>query len=126
MSASAFIQIGPPPAAPDARSWQERLEALQGLISGLGSAVVAYSGGVDSSLVLRVAHDTLGERALGVIGRSDSYAARELELALGQARAFGARVEVVTTGELADPNFRSNPTERCYYCKRELYRELAE
>ena len=68
--------------------------------------VVAYSGGVDSSLVLRVAHEQLGERALGVIGRSDSYAAHELELALAQAQEIGARIEVVTTGELADPALR--------------------
>jgi len=124
MSASTLFQVHEPAAA--GRPWQERLASLRAELARLGSAVVAYSGGVDSSLLLRVAHEVLGERALGVIGRSDSYAARELELALGQARAFGARVEVVTTGELADPNFRSNPTERCYYCKRELYRELAK
>jgi uncharacterized protein len=88
--------------------------------------VVAYSGGVDSSLLLRVACEVLGERALGVIGRSDSYAERELGLALDQAARFGARVEIVTTGELADPAFRSNPANRCYHCKSELYRKLAD
>jgi pyridinium-3,5-biscarboxylic acid mononucleotide sulfurtransferase len=105
-------------------SWQQRLERLRDLVRQLGSAVVAYSGGVDSSVVLRVAHEVLGDRAVGAIGASDSYAARELELALAQAASFGARVEVVTTGELADPAFRSNPTDRCYHCKAELYREL--
>ena len=107
-------------------SWQERLARLRDLLRELGSVVVAYSGGVDSSLLLRVAHEVLGERALGVIGRSDSYAARELELALEQAERFGARVEIVTTGELSDPRFRSNPANRCYHCKGELYRRLAE
>ena len=126
MSTVSFIQIGPSPGPRDERSWQERLEGLRILLAELESVVVAYSGGVDSSLVLRVAHEVLGERALGVIGRSDSYATRELELALAQAAEFGARVEVVSTGELADPNFRSNPTQRCYFCKQELYRELAE
>jgi len=114
---------GPPSAVePD---WRERLAHLRATLAELGSVVVAYSGGVDSSLLLRVAHEVLGARARGVIGRSDSYATRELELALAQARAFGAQVEVVSTGELSDPNFRSNPTRRCYFCKRELYRELA-
>jgi len=123
VSTDALVQIGPDPAFPGL-PWQERLARLREWIGALGSAVVAYSGGVDSSVLLRVAHEVLGERALGAIGRSDSYAARELELALAQAAAFGARIVVVTTGELADPAFRSNPTDRCYHCKGELYREL--
>lgn len=106
--------------------WRERLERLRALIASLGGVVVAYSGGVDSSLVLRAAHDVLGERAHGVIGRSDSYAARELTLALEQAAAFGAQVEIVTTGELADAKFRANALDRCYHCKSELYRRLDE
>ncbi|MEO5616401.1 MAG: ATP-dependent sacrificial sulfur transferase LarE [Candidatus Eisenbacteria bacterium] len=124
MSDSPLIQIGSTRPATDGLSWQERLARLETHLATFGSVVVAYSGGVDSSLVLRVAHHVLGERARGVIGRSDSYASRELELALAQAAAFGAGVEVVSTGELADPNFRSNPTDRCYHCKTELYREL--
>ena len=114
------------PEPPDSLDWSERLERLRDLIRGLGSVVVAYSGGVDSSLVLRVAHEVLGEAAVGVIGRSDSYATRELQLALDQAAEFGARIETVSTGELSDPNFRSNPFNRCYFCKQELYRELTE
>ncbi len=108
----------------DACPWRDKLARLSEQLASLGSVVVAYSGGVDSSVLLRVAHGALGDRAVGVIGRSDSYAARELELALEQAAGFGARIEVVTTGELADPNFRSNPANRCYYCKSELYRQL--
>ena len=105
-------------------AWSERLSRLRERIAALGRVVVAYSGGVDSSLVLRVAREQLGEGALGVIGRSDSYARRELELALAQSAGFGAAVEVVTTGELSDPTFASNTAERCYHCKSELYRRL--
>src|SRR5436190_6165742 len=123
-----LVQIGDPNgAAPTVHEpWTARLERLRALLRDLGSAVVAYSGGVDSSVVLRVAHEVLGARALGVIGRSDSYAERELTLALEQAKAFGAQVEVVSTGELSDPQFRSNPANRCYFCKQELYRELEQ
>lgn len=121
---------GPPAGGPSVSeaplTWQEKLARLESHLAGFRSVVVAYSGGVDSSLVLRVAHEVLGARARGVIGRSDSYAKRELELALAQAASFGAEIEIVSTGELSDPNFRSNPTNRCYHCKSELYRELAE
>jgi uncharacterized protein len=126
VTTNVLIQIGARPAHPlPDLDWSERLEHLRDLLRSLDRVVVAYSGGVDSSLVLRVAHEVLGERARGVIGRSDSYAARELELALAQAAEFGAEVEIVTTGELSDPQFRANPTDRCYHCKNELYRELA-
>ncbi len=105
--------------------WRQRLELLRADIARHARVVVAYSGGVDSSVLLRVAHEQLGDRALGVIGVSDSYAARELELALEQAARFGARVETVRTGELGDPLFAANSEIRCYHCKRELYRALA-
>ena len=108
----------------DSPSLDDKLERLGAWIASTGSAIVAYSGGVDSSLVLRASRNALGDRVLAVIGRSDSYALRELELALAQAQAMGARVEVVATGELSDPNFRSNPANRCYHCKSELYRKL--
>ena len=104
--------------------WRARLERLRTLMATFPSVVVAYSGGVDSSLVLRVAHEVLGDRSLGVIGRSDSYAEDELALALAQAEAIGAKVEIVATGELSDPSFRANPIHRCYHCKSELYRKL--
>ena len=126
MTLSSLIQIGDAPQRHFDLDWRERLEHLLTTLSALGSVVVAYSGGVDSSLLLRVATDVLGERAHGVIGRSDSYANHELTLALDQAAAFGAQVEIVSTGELSDPNFRSNPLDRCYHCKAELYRELRQ
>ena len=106
-------------------SASERLDLLRRELVGLSRVVVAYSGGVDSSVLLAVAHEQLGPRALGVIGVSDSYAASELDAALAQAEQLHARVETVTTGELVDPAFASNPTDRCYHCKRELYDRLA-
>jgi pyridinium-3,5-biscarboxylic acid mononucleotide sulfurtransferase len=126
MAPNELIHITPVQARPfPDLTWQERIERLRDELLALRVVVVAYSGGVDSSLLLKVGHEMLGSNAHGVIGRSDSYASRELELALAQAAAFGAVVEVVTTGELADPNFSSNPADRCYHCKSELYRELA-
>lgn len=120
-----LVRIGESSARPHpGLDWPARLELLRAWLARHARVVVAYSGGVDSSVLLRVAHEVLGERALGVIGRSDSYAAHELALALEQAARFGARIEVVTTGELADPRFRSNPADRCYHCKSELYAQL--
>ena len=125
MAVEPLISIRDPRSRPHAElDWRGRLERLEAWLRPLGRVVVAYSGGVDSSVLFRVAHQALGAGALGVIGRSDSYAERELGLALEQAAAFGGRVEIVTTGELSDPTFSSNPVDRCYHCKTELYREL--
>ncbi len=124
--ALSLLAIRDPAERPHAGApWTQRLELLRAWIARFPRVVVAYSGGVDSSLVLAVAREQLGDRALAVIGVSDSYASHELQLALEQCRALDARVETVTTGELADPVFASNPTDRCYHCKAELYRELA-
>jgi pyridinium-3,5-biscarboxylic acid mononucleotide sulfurtransferase len=125
-SATDLVAIRDPLEHPLAGlDWRARLERLREHVAALRCAVVAYSGGVDSSVVLRVAHEQLGERAIGVVGRSDSYSAHELELALAQAAGFGARVEVVTTGELSNPAFAANSPDRCYHCKSELYRQLS-
>lgn len=115
MSDSRLVQIDAIRPQAGGLTWQERLSSLRSDLGRYTAVVVAYSGGVDSSLVLRVAHEVLGGRARGVIGASDSYAKRELELAREQAASFGAETEIVTTGELSDPNFRSNPTTRCYH-----------
>ena len=101
-----------------------RVERLRSLIRGLGSCVVAYSGGVDSSVVLKVALEELGSRVIAVIGKSATYAESELALALAQARALGVEPRVIATAELEDPKFANNPSNRCYFCKGELYGKL--
>lgn len=125
MSTPALVQIGGALSRPFPELDESaRLARLRAELAKLESVVVAYSGGVDSSVLLRVATEVLGDRALGVIGRSDSYAEHELRLALEQAETFGARIEIVTTGELSNPSFSANPADRCYHCKSELYRQL--
>jgi uncharacterized protein len=102
-----------------------RVERLRASIKALGSCVVAYSGGVDSSVVLAIARAELGERALAVIGKSATYAESELHLALAQARTLGVEPRVIATAELDDPRFADNPSNRCYFCKGELYQRLS-
>jgi uncharacterized protein len=98
---------------------------LRTLVRSLERVVVAFSGGVDSALVLKIAGDELGENAFGVTGRSESLAG-ELEGANAFAAEIGARHEVLDTHELLDPNYAANPANRCYFCKKELYGKLRE
>lgn len=103
-------------------SLEAKLAAVRAVLGELRSVVVAYSGGVDSALMLRVAVETLGREAvLAVTGRSPSVPAAEVEAAAALAAEIGARHEFVDTGEFSDPNYLSNPTNRCYFCKTELY-----
>ena len=102
----------------------DKLEKLRALLQGYGSCLVAYSGGVDSVFLARVAHDVLGGRALAAIADSPSLPRRELQEALELAAKFNFPVRVIQTQEFANENYTANPANRCYFCKHELFEEL--
>jgi pyridinium-3,5-biscarboxylic acid mononucleotide sulfurtransferase len=101
------------------------IEQLEARIGSLGSCVVAFSGGVDSSLVAALAARALGARALAVTAVSPALATGELDGARDVARAIGIRHETITTAELEREGYRANGRDRCYHCKSELYDRLA-
>ena len=102
----------------------DKLEKLRALLKSYGSCLVAYSGGVDSVFLARVAHDVLGDRALAAIADSPSLPRRELQEALELAAKFSFPVRVLQTQEFANDSYTANPANRCYFCKYELFEEL--
>jgi uncharacterized protein len=98
---------------------------IRSLLRGFGSVIVAFSGGVDSAYLAFVANSELGDRALAVTGDSASYPTFQRDLTDRLTRQFRIRHEVIATAEFEDENYTSNPPNRCYYCKTELYTRLA-
>jgi pyridinium-3,5-biscarboxylic acid mononucleotide sulfurtransferase len=105
---------------------QSKHEALQAILRAADGVLVAYSGGVDSTLLVRVAQEVLGDKVLAVTARSETYPEQEVEEAILLAREMGVRLREIHTHELEREEFASNPPERCYYCKQELFGTLLE
>src|SRR5437764_661484 len=103
----------------------DKLERLSRSLRAIGSALVCYSGGVDSAFVLAIASRELGERAIGMTAVSPSLPPGELEQAEALAREIGAVHRVVASNEMADPRYVANASDRCFYCKSELYQVAA-
>jgi pyridinium-3,5-biscarboxylic acid mononucleotide sulfurtransferase len=101
-------------------------DKLKDLLSTMGGALIAFSGGVDSSVLLAAAHDALGSRALAATGISPTFPAHDYQSAQRIASQLGARWITIETNELDDPHFSSNPENRCYYCKKRLFSLLIE
>ena len=107
-------------------SLQKKYDHLCNLITEAGSAIVAFSGGVDSTFLLKVCVDQVGEKALAVTARSETFPERELQEAKTLADLIGGLHMIIDTKELEAPGFSSNPTHRCFLCKSELFSKLKQ
>ena len=106
------------------RSTQEKLDNVRAFLRECNRVIVAFSGGVDSSLMVALAKQELGDRALACIGVSPSYPKRERDAAVELVEQLGARYQLVETEEHLDPDYAANDSNRCYFCKAELYNHI--
>lgn len=111
---------------PSGFALQKKLSALRETLRAAAPVAIAYSGGVDSAFLLAVAAESLGTDCLGVIADSPSLPRRALRDALQLAASLGVSIEVIATGEMSEPNYTSNPINRCYFCKAELFARLEQ
>jgi pyridinium-3,5-biscarboxylic acid mononucleotide sulfurtransferase len=107
-------------------SLEHKLRRLREIVTAMKSVLVAYSGGIDSTFVLKVAHDQLGDSAVGITAISPTFPAVELEAATRVAQEIGARHELVQTDQLTIPAFTENDANRCFHCKTDLYQLMGK
>ena len=119
-----YLQVNESQAGPR-RTLSEKFAELRSLLAEMQSVVIGFSGGADSALLVKVAYDLLGRNAVAVIALSESYARRERDDALSLAKVMGVPVVTVEARELDREEYASNPPNRCYYCKTELFIHLS-